>query len=74
MIEYGTGKIISKVPPFWQLNEENQELQIQSICYTLAATEMCLFAFLYSIEFPALKAPPSKLKRCSKFKIIFPIP
>ena len=29
MIGYGTGKIILKLPPFWILNEELQELEIQ---------------------------------------------
>ena len=30
MIGYGKGKIILKFPPFFRLNEENQEREIQN--------------------------------------------
>ena len=32
MIEYGTGKIIFKIPPFCQLNEEYWECEYSDIC------------------------------------------
>ena len=39
-----------------------------------AATEMCLFVFLFSFQFPALEVPRSKIQKGGNFKIIFPVP
>ena len=36
-----------------------------------AATEMCLFVFLFSFEFPALEVPHSKFKKAAISKSFF---
>ena len=49
MIGYGTGKIISKLPPFWISNEELQEREIQMKTHLSYIT----------LNFPALDIPHS---------------
>ena len=51
MIGYGKGKIILKFPPFFGLNEENQEREIQNQMIT--KTKPFLFSFDV-LNFPAL--------------------
>ena len=67
MIGYGKGKgkIILKFLPFFRLNEEYQEQENSKFKVMLhfAATEMCLFVFLFSFQYPTLKVPDSKFKK-----------
>ena len=56
MIGYGKGKVISKFPPLFRLNEENQEREIQNQMKT--KTKMFLFSFNV-LNFPALDFPRS---------------
>ena len=56
MIGYGKGKIILKFPPFFRLNEEYQEREIQN----QMKTKMFLFMFSFDVlNFPALDFPRS---------------
>ena len=58
MIGYGKGKIILKFPPFFRLNEENQEWEIQ--IQNQMKTKMFLFLFSFDVlNFPALDFPHS---------------
>ena len=45
MIGYGKGKIILKFPPFFRLNEENQEREIQNQNQMKTKTNPFLFSF-----------------------------
>ena len=56
MIGYGKGKIILKFPPFFRLNEENQERE-NSKHQMKAKTKTFLFSF--DFEFPTLDFPRS---------------
>ena len=56
MIGYGKGKIILKFPPFFRLNEENQEREIQNQMKT--KTKRFLFSFDV-LNLPALDFPHS---------------
>ena len=56
MIGYEKGKIILKFPPFFRLNEENQEQEIQNQMKT--KTKPFLFSFDV-LNFPALDFPRS---------------
>ena len=56
MIGYGKGKIILKFPPFFWLNEENQE---QENSKHQMKTKTVLFLFSFDFEFPALDFPHS---------------
>ena len=58
MIGYGKGKIIFKIPPFFRLNEENQEQEIQIQIQNQMKTKMFLFSFDV-LNFPALDFPRS---------------
>ena len=52
------GKIILKFPPFFRLNEEYQEREIQN--QMKAKTKMFLFMFSFDVlNFPALDFPRS---------------
>ena len=51
MIGYGTRKIILKLPPFFRLNEENQEWENSK---HQMKTKTFLFSFDFEFEFPAL--------------------
>ena len=56
MIGYGKGKIILKFPPFFILNEEYQEPEIQN----KMKTKMFLFMFSFDVlNDPALDFPRS---------------
>ena len=57
MIGYRKGKIILKFPPFFRLNEENQEREIQNQMKT--KTFLFSFDFEFEFEFPALEVPRS---------------
>ena len=58
MIGYRKGKIILKFPPFFRLNEEYQEWEIQN--QMKAKTKMLLFMFSFDVlNFPALDFPRS---------------
>ena len=58
MIGYGKGKIILKFPPFFRLNKEYQEREIQNQMKT--KTKMFLFMFSFDVlNFPALDFPRS---------------
>ena len=65
MIGYGTGKTILKFLLFSQLNEEYQEWEKSKYLLHFAATEMSLFVFLFSFEFPAIEVPHSKFKKAA---------
>ena len=56
MIGYGKGKIILKFPPFFRLNKENQEREIQNQMKT--KTKWLLFSFDV-LNLPALDFPHS---------------
>ena len=56
MIGYGKGKNILKFPPFFRLNEENQEREIQN--QMKPKTKTFLFSFNV-LNFPALDFPRS---------------
>ena len=56
MIGYGIGKIILKFPPFFRLNEKNQEREIQN----QMKTKRFLFLFSFDVlNLPALDFPHS---------------
>ena len=58
MIGYGKGKIILNFPPFFRLNEENQEWE-NSKHQMKIKTETEMFLFSFDFEFPALDFPRS---------------
>ena len=58
MIGYRKGNIILKFPPFFRLNEENQEREIQNQMKTKTKTFLFLFSFDV-LNFPALDFPRS---------------
>ena len=58
MIGYGKGKNILKFPPFFRLNEENQERE-NSKHQMKTKTKTFLFSFDFEFEFPALDFPHS---------------
>ena len=58
MIGYGKGKIILKFPPFFRLNEENQEQEWE--IQNQMKTKTFLFLFSFDVlNFPALDFPRS---------------
>ena len=60
MIWYGKGKIILKFKPFFRLNEEYQELEIQNQMKTKTKTKMFWFMLSFDVlNFPALDFPRS---------------
>ena len=63
MIGYGKGKIILKFPPFFRLNEEYQEWEIQN----QMKTKMFLFSFDV-LNFPALDFPCSICRKAGILK------
>ena len=58
MIGYGRGKIILKFPPFFRLNEENQEWE-NSKHQMKTTTKTKTFLFSFDFEFPPLEVPSS---------------
>ena len=58
MIGYGKGKFILKFPPFFRLNEVNQEREIQNQMKTKTKTKPFLFSFDV-LNFPAFDFPRS---------------
>ena len=56
MIGYGKGKIILKFSPFFRLNEENQEQEIQIQNQMKTKKNRFLFSFDV-LNFPALDFP-----------------
>ena len=54
MIGYGKGNIILKFPPFFRLNEENQERENSK-----HQMKIKTFLFSFDFEFPALDFPRS---------------
>ena len=73
MIGYGTGKIILKFPPFLPIEQGISRAGKFKVMLHFAATDMRLFVFLFSFEFPALEVPHSKFKKAaiSKKKFLF---
>ena len=59
IIGYGKGKVISKFPPLFRLNEENQEQEIQNQIKTKTKTFLFLFSFDFDFEIPAHDFPHS---------------
>ena len=67
MIGYGKGKIILKFPPFFRLNEENQELE--NLKHEMKTKTFC-FCFHLILNFLLLKFLVHNSKH-GNFKIIF---
>ena len=63
MIGYGRGKIILKSPAFLPIERGISRAGKVKVMLHFAATEMCLFVFVFSFEFPSLEVPPSKFKK-----------
>ena len=74
MIGCGTGKIIWKYLPFLQFEQVISRAGKFKVMLHFRATEMCLFVFLFSFEFPDLEVLFSKFKKGGNYKIIFSTP
>ena len=52
-----------EIPAFLPIEQGISRAGKFKVMLHFAATEMCLFVFLFSFEFPTLEVPPSKFKK-----------
>ena len=57
------GKNYFEIPAFLPIERGISRMGKFKLMLHFAATEMCLFLFLFSFEFPALEVPRSKFKK-----------